>query len=188
MRCPKCGTEMLATSIACPACGARFGRKIAAPPEDEPRAAAVQYRTPERLAGPVSKPSSMSLPKLLMTIILIVVVVVLPLAYNLGLFDPKQPEPEPEANLGGFFQWEAMGDFFGGEGGSVWITGDISNSGDVAGSGTVHIRVFDGYEWKDYYQGTGVVPVDGTVDFEYSVSCDRIIVSSVEVTITIQET
>lgn len=52
----------------------------------------------------------------------------------------------------------------------------------------VHIRVFDGYEWKDYYQGTGVVPVDGTVDFEYSVSCDRTIVNAVEVAITIQET
>lgn len=188
MRCSKCGTELPSDSNTCPTCGQRFGRKLAAAPGEEPAPTAVQYRTPERYAPPAPKASSLSLPKIVATIALVVVFTILPLAYNLGLFDPKEPEPEPEARLGGFFQWEAMSDLFGGEGGSIWITGDIHNSGDIAGSGTVHIRVFDGYEWKDYYEPTGVVPVEGTADFEYGISCDRIIVNSVEVTITIQET
>jgi len=127
----------------------------------------------------------MSIGKIVLMVVLIVFVVLVPAVVGLGLFDQKPPEPEPEARLSGFFQWEAMGDLFGGDGGSVWVTGEIYNTGDIDGSGTVHVRVFDGYEWKDYYQGTGLVPTDGKVSFSYGVSCDRIIVSSVDVKINI---
>ena len=123
--------------------------------------------------------------KSVITVIIIVVGVLLPLAYNLGLFEPKPPEPEPEADLSGWFNLDAYGDLFGGEGGTIQISGDIHNSGEIDGSGTVNMRVFDGYEWRVYHKGTGLVPKGGSVLFEYVIGCERMIVSEVEFTVTI---
>ena len=186
-KCPDCGAELPATVSACPGCGVRFGRKLAAPPEEVSNEATVQYIPPQRPSSAGRKSSHLNPSRVMLTIVLVVIFTSLSMAYNLGLFDPKPPEPEPEASLSGFFHWSAMGDIFGGgEGGSIFISGDISNSGDVDGSGTVHMRVFDGYSWHDYSKGTGIVPAGGEVRFEYSASFERIIVDDVQVTMSIR--
>jgi hypothetical protein len=118
-----------------------------------------------------------------LAIIFAVAFTLVSLAYNMGAFDPKDPEPEPSAELSAFLLWEAYGDPFGGEGGSISIHGDIDNNGDEDGSGTVHIRVFDGYEWMDRYQDTGLVPAGGSVPFSMNISFDRVIVNAVDVTV-----
>jgi hypothetical protein len=138
-----------------------------------------------RYVGTESKPR-LSWTKIAVAAVMIAVFTILPLAYNLGVFDPKPPEEQPQARLHGLFQWEAIGDLFGGgEGGSINIHGDSHNSGDADGSGTVNMRVFDGYDWKDFHKGTGLVPMGGAVHFSYSISCTRIIPTQVEVQATI---
>jgi len=188
MKCPTCGGDVPANSSACPFCGQRFGRKLSAPLEEGPRPALTQYPSPERFAGADPKPSSMSIPKLVITVVVVAALILVPLAYNLGLFDSKPRGPEPQARLSGLLQWEAWGDPFGGEEGSISISGDIGNSGNADGSGIVHMSIFDGYEWRNYSQETGFVPMGGKVHFSYSVNCDRIIPSAVQVKISIVHT
>jgi len=182
MRCPSCGTDIPADSSACASCGQRFGRKVAASAEEE---AEAQSRVGEdkpsyRYIGTESRPRR-NWTKIVITIVTIVVFSIIPIAYDMGLFDPKPPEEQPRADLSGLLQWEAIGDLFGGEGGTISIHGDIHNYGDADGSGTVNMQVFDGYEWKDYHKGTGPVPMGGVVHFSYDISCTRIIPSAVEV-------
>jgi hypothetical protein len=185
VRCPTCGTEIQSSLNVCPSCGQRFGRKVVAPSEDAPVPAPSQYQTRTRYGGEEPAPTGNRLVRNLIVLVVIVVGTLLPLAYNLGFFEPKTHQPEPQADLNGLLQWEAMNDPFGAEGGSIWISGDIHNSGEIDGSGTVNMHVFDGYEWKVYHQGTGLVPKGGSVHFEYSISCDRIIVNDVQVEATI---
>jgi len=154
--------------------------------EEEPelRAPADEARPNYRYVGTDSKPR-LSWKTIVLIIVSIVVFTILPLAYDLGLFDPKPPEEQPQARLSGLLQWEAMGDPFGGDGGSIYISGDIHNSGEADGSGIVNMRVYDGYEWKTYRKSTGLVPIGGAVEFSYSISCARIIPNAVQVEATI---
>ncbi len=127
----------------------------------------------------------MSLGKTILVAALAAILVIVPLASDMGLFDPK-PERDPSAELSAFLIWQAYGDLLGGEGGSISISGDITNHGDEEGWGTVHLRVFDGYEWKDHYKDTGIVPADGSVPFSMNISLDRVIINSAEVLVSIQ--
>jgi hypothetical protein len=184
MKCPTCGAELAPASSMCHSCGQRFGTKLVATAE-EAEPVAKQYRCPPQ--GSTEKPGRSVSPwlKLLITAIVLCLLVLLPLANNLGLFEPKTPEPEPEARINGWLFLDAGEDLFGGEGGYMYIHGDLHNYGEIAGSGTVNMDVFDGYEWRTYHKDTGVVPAGGEVHFEYSIHCDRIIVNDVEFKFTV---
>lgn len=72
-----------------------------------------------------------------------------------------------DMDVGGTSSWTAGP-------GSIVVVGTITNSGTFVGGGSIHLRVFTGYNTIDYDVSTGVVPAGGSVPFHWEQHYDML--------------
>lgn len=154
--CVSCGREIDWNALFCPYCGHDF-------------------RSPSpHVALPQHGKNRSTMIAVVVVIVLVALVAVVVGAFVLA----------PKADLRADLSYYASNDdtMYGG---TIVVYGTVYNYGDKMGDGTMNFHIYDGFQWHNYSAPTGVVPANGSVDFDWSTHFDLMDENYVQVEYTL---
>lgn len=152
MACPVCGTENVPDAVFCAKCGAQLQpmvTPVVAPPQARKKRLKWWY-------FPVS-----------------FMVLFLLLAVAAGMSNPGAPVLNHSLHFVTDMDVGGTSGYSPGPG-MIVIEGNITNTGNVGGGGSIHFQVYTGYVTLEYDAGTGYVPAGGRIAFHWEQHYDNL--------------